>query len=112
MNPSGAEAEALAAALLESHGCVVRARNFRCRMGEIDLVVDDAGTLVFVEVRKRAHSRFGGAGESITAAKQARLVAAARAYLSRLATEPPCRFDAVLVDGRQQARWIRDAFGT
>ena len=107
---SGASAEALAARYLEAQGLAIVARNVRCRHGEIDLVARDGGTLVFVEVRLRRSSAFGGAAESITAAKRARLVAAARYYLLRLPATPPCRFDAVLLDGLDAARvdWRRN----
>lgn len=94
----GAQAEALAARHLERHGLTILTRNFRTRRGEIDLVARDGDTLVFVEVRLRTRSDFGGAAASVTARKQQRLVAAARFYLSRLAHEPACRFDAVLLD--------------
>ena len=110
---SGAGAEAEAAAWLEARGLKVRERNWRCRFGELDLVCDDGGTLVFVEVRARARADFGGAAASITAAKQARLTAAARQYLSALPRTPPCRFDCVLVsgnDGRHTIEWLRNAF--
>lgn len=73
-------------------------------------MAEHEGTLVFVEVRMRASERFGGAAGSITAAKRARIVAAARLYLARLRAEPPCRFDAVLVDGEGGIRWLRGAF--
>ena len=94
----GAQAEGLAADFLERRGLAILARNFRTRRGEIDLVARDGDTLVFVEVRLRARSDFGGAAESVTARKQQRIVSAAQAYLSRLHREPPCRFDAVLLD--------------
>ena len=73
-------------------------RNFRCRRGEIDLIARDGETLVFVEVRLRTRRDFGGAAASITAAKRARIAAAALFYLGRLPRTPPCRFDAVLLD--------------
>lgn len=79
-------------------------------MGEIDLILEDRGTLVFVEVRLRGNASFGGAAASITAHKQNKLVRAAQHYLQRLSTQPPCRFDAVLLDGGKM-EWIRDAFG-
>lgn len=86
------------------------ARNYRCRMGEIDLILEDRGTLVFVEVRLRSNAGFGGAAASITARKQDRLIRAAQHYLQQLRVLPPCRFDAVLLDGGRM-EWIRDAFG-
>jgi len=105
----GAQAEDLAAAWLERRGLRLVARNFRTRHGEIDLVMRDGATVVFVEVRLRSSARFGGAAASITAAKRARLVAAAEGYLAQLGKEPPCRFDAVLLDGLDAARvtWLR-----
>ena len=95
--------------MLRAAGLVLVERNWRCRHGEIDLIAEERGTLVFAEVRMRSGARFGGAGESVTAAKRARLVAAARLYLTRR-PETPCRFDVFLVDSRH-IQWIRDAFG-
>ncbi len=107
---AGARAEALAADYLVAQGLHVVARNFRTRRGEIDLVMRDRASLVFVEVRLRTRSAFGGAAASITATKRARLVAAARAYLATLEREPPCRFDAILLDALELGRitWERD----
>jgi putative endonuclease len=107
---SGVSAEALAARFLEAQGLRVIARNFRVRRGEIDLIARDGATLVFVEVRLRRSDRFGGAVESITAAKRARLVAAAQVYLLGQRTQPPCRFDAILLDTLDPARvdWRRN----
>jgi putative endonuclease len=109
MQSIGAEAEEAAARFLASKGLAIVARNFRTRFGEIDLVARDGETLVFVEVRLRTSGHFGGAAASVDSPKRARLVAAARAYLSRLASEPPCRFDVVTLDG-EAARWIPAAF--
>ena len=108
----GVRAEELCAELLRKAGLRVLARNWRCRHGEIDLVAEEGSTLVFAEVRLRQDPRFGGAAESITAAKRARLIAAARLYLSRR-PETDCRFDVLLLDGLEAARvqWIRNAFG-
>jgi putative endonuclease len=101
----------MAARFLESRGMHVVARNYRCRLGEIDLVARDGAATVFVEVRQRASAAYGGAAASITAAKRARLLRAARHYLSRLGTLPPCRFDAVLIQGDPpKIEWIKDAF--
>jgi putative endonuclease len=108
--PSGAQAEMLAASFLAEHGVVVIERNWRRRFGEVDLIARDGDTLVFVEVRFRRRSDFGGAGASITAAKQARLVKTAGLYLARLSRAPPCRFDAILFDALDPKRieWLRD----
>jgi putative endonuclease len=111
MNTEGARAEDLCARLMRAAGLVLVERNWRCRLGEIDLIAEDDGMLVFAEVRMRSGPGFGGAGESVTAAKRARLLAAARLYLSRR-PETLCRFDVLLVDGvTSQVQWIRDAFG-
>ncbi|MEW5787032.1 MAG: YraN family protein [Pseudomonadota bacterium] len=105
----GAAAEEQAARHLTARGLRLLARNYRCKGGEIDLVMADGDTLVFVEVRARAPSRFGSAGESITAAKRARVVLAARHYLASQRLDRPCRFDAVLLDGAT-LEWLRGAF--
>lgn len=106
----GARAEALATDYLARQGLVVVARNFRTRRGEIDVIARDRDTLVFVEVRLRSRAAYGGAAASITPAKRARLIKAARAYLATLEREPPCRFDAILLDGLDPARiaWERN----
>jgi len=108
----GAQAEALAAAYLQGQGLRLLQRNYRCRLGEIDLVMADGPVLVFVEVRLRRNADFGGAAASITAAKRQRILRAARHYLSGR-PEPACRFDVVLLDALAADRieWIRDAFG-
>ena len=72
MNRAGARAEDLCAELLRKAGLRILARNWRCRQGEIDLVAEEDGTLVFAEVRLRRDARFGGAAESVTAAKRPR----------------------------------------
>jgi putative endonuclease len=106
----GQAAEARAEAFLKTHGLKFVARNWRCRFGEIDLVMQDGPTLVFVEVRLRSRSDFGGAAASVTPAKQKKLLAAARQYLSTLKTLPPCRFDVVALSGEAPPEWIRNAF--
>lgn len=111
MNRAGARAEDLCAELLRRAGLRVLARNWRCRHGEIDLVAEEGGTLVFAEVRFRRDERFGGAAESVTTAKQARLIAAARLYLMRR-PDADCRFDVLLLDSLEtdRIRRIRNAF--
>ena len=109
MNLSGARAEDLCARLLQGAGLRLLERNWRCRHGEIDLIAEEDGTLVFAEVRMRSGGGFGGAAESLTAAKRERLLAAARLYLSGR-REAPTRFDVFLIEG-EKVQWIRDAFG-
>ena len=110
--PAGALAEALAAAYLQARGLRLLERNYRCRMGEIDLILAEGPVLVFVEVRLRRNPDFGGAAASITATKRQRIMRAARHYLSGK-PEPACRFDAVLLDAlaADRVEWIKDAFG-
>jgi putative endonuclease len=106
----GQSAEARAEAFLQTQGLKQVTRNWRCRFGEIDLVMQDGSTLVFVEVRLRSRSDFGGAAASITPAKQRKLLAAARQYLSALKTLPPCRFDVIALAGDGEPEWIKNAF--
>jgi putative endonuclease len=107
----GAAAEQLAADYLQRAGLSLIERNFRVRGGEIDLICRDGKTTVSVEVRLRSRGDFGGAAASITAAKQARLILAARHWLLRHG-ETPCRFDCVLLDGLEpkNIEWLRNAF--
>ena len=112
----GRDAESLAENFLARRGLVPVSRNYRCRRGEIDLVMRDADTLVFVEVRRRTSRAFGGGADSVDAHKQARLVAAAEHYLmaNRIGDDHPCRFDIVAIDGPARSaavHWISDAFG-
>jgi putative endonuclease len=95
----GHEAEQQARAHLQRRGLKLVEANYRCRGGEIDLVMRDGATLVFVEVRQRSSASHGGAVASIHGEKKRRLVCAARTYLLRFADPPPCRFDVVAVDG-------------
>jgi putative endonuclease len=95
----GAFGERVAAAHLEAKGYRIRARNFRCREGEIDIVAEDGETLVFVEVRTRRGNALGTPAESVTVAKQRRLLTVARAYLQEHADAPPNqRIDVVAVE--------------
>ena len=108
----GNAAEDAALAHLLAAGLTLVERNYRTPGrggGEIDLVMRDRdGTLVFVEVRSRASNAFGGAGASIGAIKQRRIVFAARHYLLRMSVPPPCRFDVVLV--QDSVQWLKAAF--
>ncbi len=105
----GAQAEQRAAQYLQRQGLKPVAQNYRSRFGEIDLVMQDGATLVFIEVRLRRNASFGGAAASIDAHKQRRIIRTAQQYLAGLAQTPPCRFDAVLIDG-DGVRWLRNAF--
>lgn len=106
----GMQAEQAAAAYLMARGLTLIARNYRCRGGEIDLIMRDGPDLVFVEVRQRAATSHGGAAASITATKQARIRLAAQHYLSRHGLDLPCRFDALLLQG-ERMEWLRGIMG-
>lgn len=99
---------------LQARGLQLLEANFRCRFGEIDLIMEDAGCICFIEVRFRDSLDFGGASASITPAKQRRIVKAALFYLSRnqRLAHRALRFDALLI--QQQATlefdWIQNAF--
>lgn len=105
----GAHAEDRALRHLQERGLTLVERNFRCRLGEVDLIMREDDTLVFVEVRQRRSTRYGGAAASIDSAKQAKIIRAAQAYLLRFVHWPPCRFDVVTFDG-VAAEWIKGAF--
>jgi len=112
----GLEGENAAAAYLTSLGYRVIERNVRFRAGEIDLVAEDGGVLVFVEVKTRRGRGFGAPAEAVTAEKRRRLVRLASLYLARRGGPvPPCRFDVVSVEpgpgGRYRCEVIRGAFG-
>jgi putative endonuclease len=109
----GGAAEGRAARMLADAGFELVVRNYRCRMGELDLVARRGPLLVIAEVRQRTRADFGGAAASITARKRRRIVRAAghllqaRPALARLAV----RFDALLVDGADgPLEWIEAAF--
>lgn len=110
---SGDAAEALALAHLQRAGLVLQQRNYRTPGrggGEIDLIMRAPdGTCVFVEVRQRKTASHGGAAASVTVVKQRRVVFAARHYLMRFATLPPCRFDVVSVEAGV-VQWLQAAF--
>ncbi|HDK37979.1 MAG TPA: YraN family protein [Thiolapillus brandeum] len=105
----GEAAEALACRWLQEQGLELGRQNYRCKAGEIDLIMQDGDMLVFVEVRYRSHSGFGSAIDSITPAKQKKLLHAAQHYLQRLRHTPPCRFDIIGIDRNNQIEWIRNA---
>ena len=114
----GDDGERIAEQYLVRQGLRLVERNYRCRFGEVDLIMQQGDTLVFVEVRLRkvgarnGGNDFGGAAARITGAKQKRLIAAAQHYLAGLRQLPPCRFDAVLLNqvSEQGIEWIPDAF--
>lgn len=113
---AGQAAEDHALEYLRGQGLQLVTRNWRCKGGELDLVMLDTDTVVFVEVRYRLHADFGGALGSIDGRKQKRLALAANLFLqkeSRWANHP-CRFDVVALQGSghagQPLQWLQNAF--
>lgn len=108
---TGDRFEGAARTFLEARGLRLVRANFLCRHGEIDLVMRDGATLVFVEVRYRRSSAFGGALGSITAAKRRKLISAAHLWIAwhSYDAQRPCRFDVLAFEG-DDVEWVRDAF--
>jgi len=113
---TGATCESLALAHLEQHGLEPVARNYRCKIGEIDLIMRDGPVTVFVEVRHRRSPHFGGARASITHAKMRRIARSAQVFMKhqKMSFETPIRFDVVTIDGalsqQPTTRWLKAAF--
>ena len=113
--------ESLACQFLENKGFKFIERNFNCRFGEIDLIMQDNDSLVFVEVRYRRNNNYGSGAETITANKQSKLIKTASAYLQRHAklNQYPARFDVISITGPIETTnienikfdWIENAFG-
>jgi len=113
---TGAWAESFAQRYLTDRGLVVLRTNYRGRRGEIDLVMDHDGTLVFVEVRYRRTASHGSSAESVNIQKRTRLINTAQHFLSthhRKLGDRPCRFDVIAIDGPKLSpgvQWIQHAF--
>jgi putative endonuclease len=114
----GNAAEAMARQHLEQQGLRLLAQNWRCKLGELDLVMLDADTVVFIEVRYRRYSAWGGAIESVDARKREKLSRAAQHFLQQESrwAKYPCRFDVIAINADSQAPaqldWIQNAFDT
>jgi putative endonuclease len=109
---AGARAEQLAQDYLVRQGLVKCAQNYRCKLGEIDLIMRHADTLVFIEVRLRKNNQFANAAESVTLSKQRKIINTAQYYLQQhqLTDKVNCRFDVVAFDKALQPEWIKNAF--
>lgn len=110
----GDRGEERAAAFLEAQGYRILERNYRCPLGEVDLIARDGATVVFVEVKTRSSSRFGSPQAAVGPGKQKRMTAVALFYLKgRGWLTAPARFDVAavsLVDGREAVTLYRNAF--
>ncbi len=116
---TGRRFEDRAARLLRKAGLTLVTRNYRCKLGEIDLVCREGDTLVFVEVRYRRPYGYASAAGSVTASKQRKLLATAQHYLQthQLSESTPCRIDVVAIDagqrpGEDEIQWLRNAIGS
>jgi len=110
----GKQSENEAANYLQKRGLKLKYRNYNCKTGEIDLIMEDDGVLVFVEVRYRKQSKYGSSLESVTKCKQQKVIRAAKCYLleNDLFDKMQCRFDIVATSLQDDNKilWIKDAF--
>jgi putative endonuclease len=109
----GQVAEEVACRFLQEQGLRLVTRNYSCKVGEIDLIMLDQKTLVFIEVRYRHNPHYGSSAETVTFAKQRKLTKTALYYLQRHATNAPCRFDVVAltqINPKPNIEWIKNAF--
>ena len=111
----GSDAEHQAEQFLEKQGLKLIARNYRSRLGEIDLIMQNNSTLVFVEVRKRTHHKYGGAAASVDFRKQRKLIQTARFWLANnyRYQSHSCRFDVIAIESNGEIPgciWYKDAF--
>ena len=107
----GAYNEEIAAAYLRKQGLAVIERNYRVRTGEIDIIAKDGEYLVFCEVKYRSSKEAGGARYSISADKQRQIARVAKIYMAQkhISPETFCRFDCVLIDGKE-IEYIKNAW--
>ncbi|MDP3010216.1 MAG: YraN family protein [Methylococcales bacterium] len=106
----GENAEQQAHDFLLKQGLKSVARNFRCKQGELDLIMLHDNTVVIIEVRFRKTDKYGSAAESVTHSKQARIIAATHIYLATKKINKPIRFDVVALSGNGKIDWIQNAF--
>ena len=107
---TGKKAEDVACSFLLRNGLSVVERNYYCRFGEIDLIMQDCDSLVFVEVRYRKSKVFGGAVESVHLNKQRKLIFSANHYLQKYPSSLATRFDIIALSPNQEIEWITNAF--
>jgi len=106
----GEQAEEQAHDYLIEHGLKPVLRNFRCKLGELDLIMTDQNSLVIVEVRFRKSDHYGSALESITLTKQSRIIRTTQFYLSTQKKNQAIRFDVIAISGNGKIEWIKNAF--
>jgi len=108
----GERSEQQACNYLLKQGLQLIDKNFRCKQGEIDLIMQDLQTLVIVEVRFRKSKQYGGALESITAKKQSRIIATTQYYILTHKIKSAIRFDVITLSNDTDINWIKNAFQT
>ena len=113
----GEQFEVIARKYLEQQGLICVTSNFRCRRGEIDLIMKDQCQLIFIEVRYRSRNNYGTAADTVTRKKQSKIILAAQYYLHKyyLTEKVSCRFDIVAIDSiiedqGREIKWLKDAF--
>lgn len=110
-HPTGQAAEERALAFLQAQDCELVAQNWHCQYGEIDLIMRLGDKLLFIEVKYRKSSAFGGVAYSITPSKLAKLQRSIEFYLQTHQLNMPCRLDAVLIQGTAEPQWITNITG-
>ncbi|WP_168204014.1 YraN family protein [Aliikangiella coralliicola] len=111
----GFQLESFACTQLKKSQCLIVENNFQCKLGEIDIIARDGQTLIFVEVRYRKQSSYGGAVASVDLRKQKKIIQTASFYLQqkKLTNKVSCRFDVFAIEGsaeRLSYNWIKNAF--
>lgn len=109
-NRIGDDAEVLAINYLQQQGLTLIDRNYHSRRGEIDIIMEDSGTLIFIEVKYRQSEQFGSAAEMVTPQKQQKIITTALHYLQQHKLDRPCRFDVVTITPKSGTQWIKGAF--
>lgn len=106
----GESQEQRACEYLQAQGLTLITQNFSCRMGEIDLIMQQGNSLVFIEVRYRRNKDFGGAAASVTRGKQRKIIKTALFYQQKFAPKSCMRFDVIAIEGDNEINWIPSAF--
>ena len=115
-NAMGQQAEALACSFLEQQGLTLITKNYRCPLGEIDIIMLDGATVVFIEVRLRRLGRFGRAEDSVTQQKQQKIIRTAQHFRKNYPnySSQACRFDIVVYNGHDPGKtpphWLTQVF--
>lgn len=107
---TGSDAETAAIGYLQQQGLKLVDRNYHSRRGEIDIIMEDTGALIFIEVKYRQSEQFGSAAEMVTPQKQQKIITTALHYLQQHKLDRACRFDVVTITPKNGVQWIKGAF--